>query len=272
MLGRMLQALVVDDEAPARRRLRRLLEQLADDPTLPRLVVVGEAGDGDEALAQIGKLAPTLLFLDIHMPGLDGLALAQRYHGLPPIVFTTAFDQHAVAAFAVHAVDYLLKPISAERLAQALRRAAQRLATDPAAVVDAAVAQAPTQAVLSALTARSEPGTAPRIIVHDRGRLQLFPASAIARFWAMDKYTAFLAAGREQLTAESLSELELRLRGAGFVRVHRGELVNVARVRALRTDDGLCGLELDDGQCARVSRRLLPQVRAALLRRAPPLG
>lgn len=264
MLRLMLRALVVDDEAPARRRLLRLLDQLAVDPALPRVDVIGEAADGDEALSQIGKLAPTLLFLDIHMPGLDGLALAQRYHGLPPIIFTTAFDQHAVAAFAVHAVDYLLKPIALDRLGQAVRRAAQRLWTS----ADAAIPDGPTRSaatsVLSDLTQRSLVGASPRVVVHDRGDLRLFDVSAIARFWATDKYTAFLADGREQLTAESLNDLEVRLAGAAFLRVHRGELVNLRRVRALQLGDGACEVELDDGQRARVSRRLLPQVRTAL--------
>ena len=113
----MIRALVVDDEPPARRRLSRLIEQLASDPTIPKVTVVGEASSGEEVLSLLGQTTAQLLFLDIHMPGIDGLALAQRYHGLPPIVFTTAYDQHAVAAFDVHAVDYLLKPISVERLA-----------------------------------------------------------------------------------------------------------------------------------------------------------
>ncbi len=265
MLRLMLRALVVDDEAPARRRLLRLLDQLAVDPALPRVNVVGEAADGDEALTQIGKLAPTLLFLDIHMPGLDGLALAQRYHGLPPIIFTTAFDQHAVAAFAVNAVDYLLKPISVERLGQAVVRTAQRLRTSAAAASpDDEPRRSAATLVLSELTQLSMPGASPRVVVHDRGGLRLFDASAIARFWATDKYTAFLADGREQLTAESLNELEVRLAAAAFLRVHRGELVNLRRVRALQLSDGTCQVELDDGQRARVSRRLLPQVRTAL--------
>lgn len=268
MLGAMLRALVVDDEAPARRRLLRLLGQLAGDPALPRLAVVGEAEDGEAALAQIAETAPTLLFLDIHMPGLDGMALAQRHHGLPPIVFTTAFDQHAVAAFEVHAVDYLLKPITASRLTQAVVRAAQRLgaSTEPAAA--GAAGHAPVDAVFTELAARIRHGGPPRIVVNDRGSLRLFDASAIARFWSTDKYTVFLADGREQLTQESLSELEARLGGCEFLRVHRSELVNLRRVRALRHSEGACELELDDGQRARVSRRLLPQVRAALLGRA----
>jgi DNA-binding LytR/AlgR family response regulator len=271
MLSAMLRALLVDDEAPARRRLLRLLEQLAADPALPRLIVVGQAEDGSEALAQIAKLAPTLLFLDIHMPGLDGLALAQRYHGLPPIVFTTAFDQHAVAAFEVHAVDYLLKPIAAERLAQALFRAAQRVATSAEAGTGQASGASAMGAVLSELAGRGMPSASPRIVVSDRGGLHLFDAAAIARFWSADKYTAFFADGREQLTAESLNELEARLAGAAFLRVHRGELVNLRRVRALHLGDSVCEVELDDGQRARVSRRLLPQVRAALLGRVPGL-
>lgn len=271
MLSAMLRALLVDDEAPARRRLLRLLDQLAADPALPRLIVVGQAEDSSEALAQIARLSPTLLFLDIHMPGLDGLALAQRFHGLPPIVFTTAFDQHAVAAFEVHAVDYLLKPIAAERLAQALLRAAQRVASPAEAAAGPAPGASAMGAVLSDLAGRGLPSASPRIVVSDRGGLHLFDAAAITRLWSTDKYTAFLAEGREQLTAESLNELEARLTGAAFLRVHRSELVNLRRVRALHIGDSVCEVELDDGQRARVSRRLLPQLRAALLGRVPGL-
>lgn len=267
----MLRALVVDDEPPARRRLVRLIEQLAVDPALPPIAVVGEAGDGEEALAMLPKTAPTLLFLDIQMPGLDGLALAQRYHGLPPIVFTTAYAQHAVAAFAVHAVDYLLKPIAAERLAQAVVRVSQRWnGVVPSAVAEAAGGDG-TAAVLAALGAEAKRGRSPRIVVGDRGSIRLFEAATISRFWSSDKYTAFVAEGREQLTQESLNELEARLTAHSFLRVHRGELVNLQRIRALHPSEATCEVELDDGQRARVSRRLLPQVRAALLGRIPTL-
>lgn len=262
MLGAMLRALIVDDEPPARRRLRRLIEQLTPSSDLPAVSVVGEASDGEEALAMLAETAPSLLFLDIHMPGLDGLALAQRYHGLPPIVFTTAYDQHAVAAFAVHAVDYLLKPIASERLAQALVRAAQRVATLGPSPAAPPSLTAGTTALLGALGSRRS--DSPRIVVQDRGSLRLFEAVAIARFVARDKYTAFVVEGSEQLTPESLNELEVRLAGHGFLRVHRGELINLRRVRTLQLGEDGSELVLDDGQRARVSRRLLPQVRAAL--------
>ena len=134
----------------------------------------------------------------------EPLALAQRYHGLPPIIFTTAFDQHAVAAFAVHAVDYLLKPVSVERLGQAVVRAAQRVRTSADAAIPDGRARHAATSVLGDLMPLGLAGASPRVVVHDRGDLRLFDASAIARFWATDKYTAFLADGREQLTAESL--------------------------------------------------------------------
>lgn len=267
----MLRALIVDDEPPARRRLMRLFEKLAIDSALPKLEVVGEAGDGEEALAMIAKTAPNLLFLDINMPGLDGLSLAQRYHGLPPIVFSTAFDQHAVAAFAVHAVDYLLKPIAAERLAQAVARVAQRWnALAPPTAAESTACDA-TASVFAALEMRTGSSQAPRIVVSDRGSLRLFHASAVTRFWSSDKYTAFLAEGREQLTQESLVELEARLGSYGFLRIHRGELVNLRRIQALHPKEGTYELELDDDQRARVSRRLLPQLRVALLGRIATL-
>lgn len=115
-----MRVLIVDDEPPARRRLRRMLERM------PGVEVCGEAGDGVEALERIAERAPDLVLLDVRMPGLDGIELARRGESLLPIVFTTAYDEYALRAFEVAAVDYLLKPIRAERLRGALERARER--------------------------------------------------------------------------------------------------------------------------------------------------
>jgi DNA-binding LytR/AlgR family response regulator len=241
--------LIVDDEAPARRRLIRMLG------ALDGITVVCEAGDGEAALAQVAALAPDVVLLDIRLPGVDGLALAARYAHLPPIVFVTAHDEFALRAFELDAVDYLVKPVRPERLAAALARARRRL-------------DAPSQAAaLSRLAASAPPGEpAPsvRIVVIDRGALRLFDAQEVSRFWASDKYTLFVAAGEERLTQEPLAALAARLEPHGFLRVHRGELVNLRRVRAVRVEDGHHLAELDDGQVARVSRRELTAFKAAL--------
>lgn len=235
-----MKILVVDDEAPARRRLIRLLGEIGD------VEVVGEAGGGLEALACVSRTQPDLLLLDIRMPVLDGLELVSRYGHLPPVVFVTAYDEHAVRAFECNAVDYLLKPVRPERLAEAIRRARAR--------------RTPALESFQALSsvkpgAQDRPDAVPRVITHEGGVLRLFDARAVTRFRASDKYTVFLADGREHLTEEPLNSLEERLLAHGFLRVHRAELVRTASIRALRADSGVHEVHLDDGQVARVSRR-----------------
>lgn len=242
-----MKVLVVDDEAPARRRLVRLLAAVED------VQVVGEAADVDAAMAAVEATQPELILLDIRMPGLDGLSWVARYGHLPPVVFTTAHDDLALQAFEVHAVDYVLKPIRFERLELALARARLRLGRPPA------------HAALEAVAARAEPAAAgSRVVVVDRGATRFFDARELSRFWASEKYTVFWADGQEQLTAEPLAALEARLGALGFIRAHRAELINVHKVRALTSDDGILEVELADGQRARVSRRHLPALKAAL--------
>jgi DNA-binding LytR/AlgR family response regulator len=238
-----LKALVVDDEAPARRRLSRLLEDAGVD-------VIGEAEDGEQALSQARALAPDVMFLDIRMPGVDGMTLAQTHLDLPPIVFCTAYDEFAVKAFEVSAVDYLLKPVRPERLTAALERVRTKQLASKEAVAKALNAVAPAS------------GT--RIVSSTRGEVRFFDAKALTRLWASDKYTVFLADGEEQLTEESLSTLEQRLAPHGFLRVHRAELIRLDAVKALTTEDGFHEVQLTDGQRARVSRRSVGAVKQAL--------
>lgn len=237
-----MKLLLVDDEAPARRRIARQIQELGGH------TIVGEASDGDEALALCEALEPDALLLDIHMPKLDGLSLVAQNHALPPVVFVTAYDAHAVRAFELHAVDYLLKPVRVDRLAQALDRVRLR-----AANVDAS------SRVLQSLAPNST-----RIASASRGVTKLFDALAVTRFWSFEKYTLFRADGEEQMTEEALGTIEARLVSHGFLRVHRAELVRLSAVRAIRSEDDGVVLELEDGQRARVSRRLSATVRAAL--------
>jgi two-component system LytT family response regulator len=251
-----MRALVVDDEAPARRRLIRMLERISE------VEVVGEAADGIEALERITSTTPDVVFLDIQMPALDGLALA-RAVDLPPFVFVTAHDEHALAAFEVGAADYLLKPINHARLLEALERVRVRLGTR--ALAAAAKAELDElRATLARLVGGAGGESSPRISARHGSIVRIFEAQEIGRFYASDKYTSFQQAGQEQILDESLSELELRLQDRTFMRVHRSELVNLTWVRALHGEAGGAWLELRDGQRAIVSRRMLAEVKRRL--------
>lgn len=240
-----MKVVIVDDEPPARRRMLRLLADV------PGIEVVGEAASADEALAVVAARSPDVLLLDIRMPGLDGLELVARYAALPPVIFVTAHDEFAVRAFELEAIDYLLKPVRPERLAAALDRVRRR-------------GNHPRLAPTLARLAQADAAASPRVIVVERGAIRLFDACAVARYWAEDKYTLFQADGAERLTLEPLAELEARLAPHGYLRIHRSELVDVSRVRALVADDSGQVVELDDGQRARVSRRRATELRAKL--------
>lgn len=235
-----MKALVVDDEGPARRRLSRMLEAIGG------VEVIGQLEDADAVLRALELSTPDVIFLDVRMPGLDGIRLAQQHDELPPIVFVTAYDEYAVRAFELDAVDYLLKPVRPERLEAAVARVRARAQAASAELVRAAA------------------GGPPRVISATRGVTRVFDARAITRFWACDKYTSFYADGAEQLTEEALSTLEQRLAGHGFVRVHRAELVRTDAIRELRVIDGGHEIALSDGQIARVSRRALVAIKLAL--------
>jgi DNA-binding LytR/AlgR family response regulator len=239
-----VKALIVDDEAPARRRLARMLEALTD------VRVVAQLEDAGDVLEAVELHGVDVLFLDVRMPGIDGMSFAQSQRGLPPIIFVTAHAEYAAVAFGVDAVDYLLKPVRPERLVAAVERASKRFAsTRPREATPAARVAAPCP---------------PRIVVNTRNLIQLFDARTITRFWSSDKYTLFRVGSDEHLTEEPLAALAERLLTFGFLRVHRAELVQSDAVSALRIVDGHHEVCLSDGQVARVSRRALPAIKAAL--------
>jgi DNA-binding LytR/AlgR family response regulator len=253
-----MKILVVDDEPLARRRLIRKLRALADAE------VVGEAADGNEAAEKITALAPDLVFLDIRMPGLDGMALARQLasagEGGPAVIFTTAHSEHAVEAFELAAADYLLKPVETDRLRTAFDKV--KKAMGPKAPADPSRLAALVEKLLRAEGNESPPRVSARLgdVVH------IFDAREIARFHAEEKYVVVRKGGEEYLLDESLQTLEQRLAPHGFLRVHRSDLVNLASVRALRLEGDGEGavLDLSDGQQSPVSRRMLAEVKIKL--------
>ena len=214
-----LRVLIVDDEAPARSRMRDLLAECAGSAPL---VVVGEAASGRAALEALAREPADVVLLDMRMPEMDGIEVAQHLQKLerpPAVVFATAFDDSAIRAFDVHAVDYLLKPIRLERLKEALARA--RAAPARTAALNA-LAQAPRK----------------HLCAQERGRIHLIPIADVVYLKAELKYVSVRTAAREHLIEESLTRLEQEF-GERFVRVHRNCLVARAAVRGFeRAEEG----------------------------------
>jgi two-component system, LytTR family, response regulator AlgR len=210
------RVLIVDDEAPARARLRNLLEDVADQvPT----DVVAEAADGVEALERLDAVAVDVALVDIRMPRMDGIELARHLAGLacpPAVIFVTAYDQYAVKAFELSAVDYLLKPVRAERLAEALRKASR----SPAPAAAAALRQA---------AEVIEPGGRRHLRCAERGKLLLVPVAEVVYFKAELKYVTARTVAREFLLEESLAQLETEFEDR-FLRIHRNCLVARAAI------------------------------------------
>ncbi|MEM6992733.1 MAG: LytTR family DNA-binding domain-containing protein [Myxococcota bacterium] len=240
-----MKVIVVDDEAPARRRLVRMLNRIGG------VAVVGDAGDAAGARALVLAQRPDVALLDIEMPEEDGLSLA-AWPEMPAIVFVTAHSEHAVRAFEMAAVDYLLKPVVQARLVAALERVRER----GSAALD--------RRELTKMLRSVVPVSVPRLTARSGSTLHVFDAREVTRIFARDKYAAFERDGEEYLLDESLTALEGRLAAHDFIRVHRSALVNLAHVVALHGSDGAAELELRDGGRVAVSRRLLPELRRRL--------
>jgi two-component system response regulator AlgR len=235
-----LRVLVVDDEPLARERLSHLVEDMPDAD------LAGVASTGEEALLLAGRLRPEVVLLDIRMPGMDGLEAAHHLARMPEppaVIFTTAYEAHALAAFDAQAAGYLLKPVRPEKLAEALARARR-----------------PTRAQLTRIAEGSGQGRT-RIAVRVRDELRLIPIENVLCFIAEQKYTTLRHTGGEELIEEPLKELEDEFAGR-FVRVHRNSLVAIAHVECLERDaEGHHTFRLrNGGGSLAVSRRLATEV------------
>jgi DNA-binding LytR/AlgR family response regulator len=218
-----LRLVIADDEPPLRAWLKRLVAEVAPDAE-----VVAEAADGETALAQIEHLRPDAALLDIRMPGLSGLEVAARITQPCRIVFVTAYDEFAVQAFEQAAVDYLLKPVTAERLARTMAR----LGSGPSRVDQADLLRQ----LIDRMEKQAQPQALRWLRVGDADAVQLIDVADVDRFEAMDKYTTVFAGKRQWLIRVPLKELEQQLDPEAFWRVHRGTLVRVAAIRQVRRD------------------------------------
>jgi len=224
-----LRAVLVDDEAPARALLREYLDAHAE------VEVVAECENGFEAVKRIGELAPDVVFLDVQMPRLDGFEVLELITPGPAVVFCTAFDEFALRAFEVHAVDYLLKPFGRGRLAEALARVRERAAIRAAtAGPEGSPPVARAGGALALAQAARGPGRyAERLIVRDGAEIHVIPVERLDYLEAQDDYVAIHAEGRSRLKQQPLSELAATLDPARFVRVHRSYVVNLDRIARL---------------------------------------
>ena len=207
-----LRALIADDEDLARRLVREFLAPHRD------VEIVGECDNGLDAVKQIGALAPDLVFLDIQMPRLTGLEVLELTGRRAGVIFTTAYDEHAIKAFELHAVDYLLKPFSQARFDDALARA-RTLHAPAAAGLDALVAR------------RTEP--IGRILIRDRDQVHVVAVETVECIEAQGDYLAVLAEGRTLLKTQKISEIEEQLDPKNFVRVHRSFIINLAHLQGI---------------------------------------
>lgn len=238
-----MNILLVDDEALARARMRQLLDDLED------CTVCAEAANGEQALAAVSRQLPDVLLLDIRMPGMDGLEVARHLQELeqpPAIIFTTAYNDYALQAFEIHAVDYLLKPVRRERLAEALAHARRLTKVQAAALLEASPA----------------PVTRDCICANVRGSLLLVPVAEVRYFLADQKYVTVCSADDQVLIEDSLKSLEEEF-GERFVRIHRNALVARRYLAGLDRDaEGSARVVLHGvDEALEVSRRHLSTIR-----------
>lgn len=221
-----MKALIVDDEPPARRELRRMLANF------PWIEIVGEAANVDDAAAKVAALSPELLFLDIHMPGGSGFDLLARLDDLPQVIFTTAYDQHAVRAFEVDALDYLLKPIDPARLATAMAR-------------------------LRRTPVESPPG-APleQLFVQDGPRCWFVPLAEVRLLTSEGNYVRLSWGDKQPLLGRALASLEQRLDPRRFFRANRRQVINLEFIEGVEIGlGGRLHVQLRDGPEVEISRR-----------------
>jgi two-component system, LytTR family, response regulator len=217
-----MRALIVDDEHLARRGVAQRLQKLED------VVVVAECGDGLSAVRKILELSPDIVFLDIQMPGMDGFEVlnALPRESLPAVIFLTAHEQHALRAFEVHALDYLLKPVSDERFAAAVRRARELRDVDSRAVM--------AKRILQLLEQKSGKHVS-RFAVRTGVRIEIVLAEDVEWIGAAGDYAELHARGRAHLVRETLNGLEQKLDPSQFLRIHRSRIVRLGCIRELRT-------------------------------------
>jgi two-component system LytT family response regulator len=239
-----IKTLIVDDEAIARERVRRFLSAESD------IEILGECRNGREAVAAIKKLAPDLVFLDIQMPEMSGFEVLEAVSGqnLPAVVFVTAYDQYAIRAFEVHALDYLLKPFNRERLRRSLSHARAQLGRGKQGGKD--------ERLLSLLEdIKAGQKYAARLVIKSTGRVYFLKTAEIDWIEACGNYVNLHVGREKHMLREAISHLESRLDPDKFLRIHRSRLVNIDRIKELTPlFNGDYTVRLEDGTELTLSR------------------
>lgn len=260
--GRPMRVLIADDEPLARKGLRKLLSHETG------VEVVAECADGIEAVERIQETKPDAAFLDIRMPGIDGFGVVEAIGAgkMPVTVFVTAYDHHALKAFEVHAVDYLLKPVTAERLRVAVERAAAMLGAADRRLIEGRI-----ESLIRAVRpqggtpAGTPAGTMERFVIRSVGKVSIVPVGEVEWIEADGDYVRLHTAGKVHLHRERMSVLEESLDPAEFIRIHRSTIVRIGRITELRpllNGDHL--VVLRSGEQLSLSRTLRDRVFAAL--------
>jgi len=250
----MIHTVVADDEVLARQKLRQLLRNE------PEVEVVGEGASASETIELVRATRPDLLLLDIRMPGMDGFDVVSALAAsselpMPRIIFTTAYDQYAVRAFEIHAVDYLLKPFTSERLRSALQRVREQM-------------DAPEQGSANTNGRAKNPSPyTTRIVFKSRGRILFLPVADIRWVGAEENYVRICTESETHLLRETMANIEERLDPQMFLRVHRSSIVNLQYVKEVRTEpSGDFAVLLVNGQKIPMSRTYRSRVSEWLVR------
>lgn len=224
MTPEKIQALIIDDEPPARSVIRKMLAEDTD------VEIVGECSNGVEAIESIQKFSPDLLFLDIEMPEMDGFALLESFdeEKMPAVIFVTAYNQYAVKAFEVSAVDYLLKPFDHERMEKALEKAKTNLRERSDAERSGQVLE-----LLQQLNTKQE--MLERFVVKNNGRVLLISCEDVDWIEASGNYVLLHAGGKNHILRETMKRIEKRLDPNKFLRIHRSTIVNIDSIKELQT-------------------------------------
>jgi two-component system LytT family response regulator len=257
-----MRVLIADDEPLARRGIRQLLR------SHPDVTVVGEARHGEEAARMLKTLTPDLIFLDVQMPEMNGFEVLESLgtaHELPAVIFVTAYDEYAVKAFEAHALDYLVKPVHEDRFHDSLSRVRDRMRSKEAASLSHRLAQLLAAQSLRPMVVDDDPKVRALVVASESGDVMI-PVDDIDWIEADDYYAAVHAHGRRHLLRESLQSLEQRLDTERFVRVHRSAMVNLSRVREVKSHLTQSVVVLQNGTRVPLSRRRRPQVEQALRR------